>query len=156
MFSLKTRGIPELQDMFKEMPRHLRGVATEAASDDLVGDGNRGLRRYPSYKYVSRTSAFGKPFVSNKQRRYVMMMIRSGRIEPGYPHRTGNYQRSIHRTGSGVSSRIVGDLPHEGWPNRQAKRIGWRDWDEIASTNIVHMTQAAERAVAAWLKQKGY
>jgi hypothetical protein len=47
-------------------------------------------------------------------------------------------------------------LPHEGWPNPLAKLVGWRDWEEIAKTNHVHMTQAAERAVARYFKEKGY
>ena len=38
-FSLKTRGFDELKEYFSDLPRNLRGIASEAASDDLIGDG---------------------------------------------------------------------------------------------------------------------
>lgn len=156
LFSLKARGLPELQDFFADLPRNVRGIATEAASDDLLGDGHRGLRHYPTYKYITRRSAFGKPFASDRQRRFVMAQIRSGRIEPGFPHRTGNYQRSWRREGSGVSSVIIGELPHEGWPNKLAKRIGWKDPLEKVMSNLAHAVRHAESKVAEWIKSKGY
>ena len=154
-FSLKTRGFDELKEYFSDLPRNLRGIASEAASDDLIGDGSRGLKRYPGYKHVTRRAAFGRPFQSDKQRRFVMAGIRSGRIDPGYPHRTGNFQRSWHRTGSGVGSRVVGTLPHEDWPNRLAKKIGWREPMDIIMSNLAHAVRHAEAKIAAWIKAKG-
>jgi hypothetical protein len=155
-FSFKTRGFEELKSFFDELPRSVRGVASEAASDDLIGTGQRGLRRYPPYRHISRARAFRPAYKSAKQQRFVMAGIKSGRIQPGYPHRTGNYQRSWQRTGSGVGSRIEGQLPHEGWPNALAKLIGWREPMEIIMSNLAHAAQAAEREVARYFKEKGY
>ncbi len=146
-FSTHTRGLEELTDYISGLARQFRGVVTEVMSDDLIGTTYRGLKHYPAYKKVTRRAAFGRAFESIKQQRYVMGQIASGRIEPGYPHRTGRYQNSWERTGSGVGSVIEGELPHEGWPNRLAKRIGWRDPMVIISTNIAHAIQAAERAI---------
>jgi hypothetical protein len=113
------------------------------------------LKHYPGYKHIRRASVYRPPFQSIKQQRFVMAGIREGRIQPGYPHRTGNYQRSWRRTGSGAKSRIEGELPHEGWPNPLAKRIGWRDPLDIITNNMRHATAAAERAVQAYLEAKG-
>jgi hypothetical protein len=154
-FSFRSKGLEELQAYLKEFPRGARGKAAEAFADDLIGDGQRGLKHYPAYRHVTRRSAFGKPFVSDRQRKYVMAAIREGRIEPGYPHRTGNFQRSIQREGSGVNSRIVADLPHEGWPNRLAKKVGWRDLYDVIMSNVTHAANAAERRVQEWIKSKG-
>lgn len=145
--SSKVRGMGEFQAFIDELARNMRGLAAETIADDLIGNGLRGLKHYPPYKYITRRRAFGRPFQSDAQRRLVMGRIRSGRIDPGAPHRTGNYQRSWHREGSGVGSKIVGELPHEGWPNRLAKLINWRPPDEIISTNILHACNAAERAI---------
>jgi hypothetical protein len=154
-FSIKTRGIEELDSFFKSFPKHVRGIVAEAASDDLIGTPQRGLQHYPAYKHVTRASVFRPPYKSDKQRRFVMAGIRSGRIQPGYPHRTGNYQRGWERTGSGVSSRITGNLPHEGFPNKLAKRVGWKDPMDIISNNMPHAAAAAERAVQKYFAQKG-
>jgi hypothetical protein len=155
-FNFHLRGYDEVYGtLFHHVPKHLRGVVSEAASDDLIGTPQRGLQRYPPYKHIARSSVFRPTFKSDKQRRFVMASIRSGSIEPGYPHRTGNYQRSWQRVGSGVASRIQGQLPHEGWPNPLAKRIGWREPLVIIMSNLAHATQAAERAVAAWFKARG-
>jgi hypothetical protein len=154
--SFKPRGFDELADFFQAFPRHLRGIVAEAASDDLIGTPSRGLKHYPAYRHITRKSAYGKTFQSVRQQRFVMASIRSGRIEPGYPHRTGNYQRSWVRQGSGVSSRIEGLTPHDNWPDPLAKKIGWREPMEIIMSNMTHAQQAAERAVAAYLAEKGY
>jgi hypothetical protein len=154
-FDFHARGFEELDQLFKDTPRHLRGVVAEAASDDLIGTPQRGLKRYPPYKKVTRQSAFGRTFQSVRQQRYVMANIASGRIEPGFPHRRGAYQRSWKRTGAGVGSHIEGQPPHENWPNPLAKKVGWREPIDIIMSNLAHAAQAAERKVAAWFKARG-
>jgi hypothetical protein len=156
LFSFKVRGMEELQAFFKSLPLRARGIAAEATSDDLIGDGSRGLKRYPPYKYIHRSSVYRPTFKSERQRRFVMAGIRSGRIDPGYPHRTGTYQRSWQRTGSGVGSRIQGELPHAGWPDKLAKRIGWRESMEIIKSNLAHAVRHAESVISKYFKSKGY
>jgi hypothetical protein len=155
-FSFRSKGLEELQDFFQEFPHGSRGAAAEGFADDLIGDGQRGLKHYPPYKHVARARAYRPAFKSVRQQRFVMAGIRSGRIEPGYPHRTGNYQRSWAREGAGMNSRITGELPHEGWPDKLARLIGWREPMDIIMSNITHAANAAERKVQAWIKSKGY
>jgi hypothetical protein len=154
-FSIKTRGIEELDETFKSLPLRLRGVAAEGASEYLIGTPQRGLKHYPGYKSISRSSVYRPPYQSDRQRRFVMAGIRSGRIEPGYPHRTGNYQRSWRRVGSGVNTRIAGEMPHDNWPDPLARKIGWRDPMEIIDSNINGAAREAERAVQAEIDKKG-
>lgn len=143
----KTRGLDEFNAYISSLARNSRGVATEAITDYLIGTPQRGLKRYVAYRHVRREAAYGRAFVSDRQRRFVMAMIRQGRIDPGAPHRTGNFQRSWHREGRGVNSRIAGELPHETWPNKLAKMIGWRDTMTIIGTNLKGACLAAERAI---------
>jgi hypothetical protein len=155
-FSFRSEGLDELREFFSEFPNGSRALAAEAFADDLIGDGTRGLRHYPPYKHVPRSRAYRPTFKSVRQQRFVMAGIRSGRIEPGYPHRTGNYQRSWKRQGSGTRSRIEGQPPHEGWPDKLARLIGWLEPMDIIMSNITHAAIAAERKVQAWIKSKGY
>lgn len=154
--SFKPRGFSELDQFFREFPLKSRGVASEAMADDLIGTPQRGLKHYPSYRYIGRSSVYRPTFQSDRQRRFVMAAIRSGRIDPGAPHRTGNYQRSWARQGSRVNSRIEGLKPHDRWPDALALRVGWRDPMDVIDSNMVHAQAAAERAVASWLAEKGY
>lgn len=154
-FSLKTRGLDQLSDTFKQFPKHVRGVVAEAASDYIIGTPQRGLKKYPPYRHVPRASAFRPPYASERQRKFVMAGIKSGALTPGYPKRTGQFQRSWVRVGSGVNSRISGELPHENWPNPLAKKIGWRDPGDIIDSNIAGAAREAERAVQRSISEKG-
>lgn len=156
VISTNIRDLSPFKEFIDTLPRTMRGIAAETIADDLIGTPQRGLKYYPPYRYITRRRAYGKPFKSVRQQRYVMARIREGRIDPGYPHRTGNYQRSWKRTGSGVNVRIEGELPHEGFPNRLAALIRWRDPDAIIQSNEAHAVQAAERAIQREIDRRGY
>jgi len=156
--SIKVRNLEKLQDYFNSLPRNLRGIATKAMAEWFVGNGSRGLKQYPPYKYVTRRSAYGQPFVSDKQRRYVMAKIREGSIDPGYPHRTGNYQRSWEVKNEATRSRIVNNVPYAryvGGDADQARlnaKVGWRKVSDIISTNIAGAIRHANSKISEWLK----
>lgn len=151
---IEARNADKIKSFISSLPRNVRGIATRAAAEYIIGDGERGLRKYPPYKYITRKKAFGTPFFSDRQRRKVMAMIREGNIDPGVPHRTGNYQRSWKLLGEGVKTKIVGMLPHAQWPDRLTQKIGWRDIATIVASNTKGAMRAARAAVNAWLKSK--
>jgi hypothetical protein len=150
---VKVRNLEQVKKWISALPRKYRGAATKAMAEWFIGTGQRGLKRYPPYKYVSRKSAYGKTFVSDKQRRYVMAKIREGRIDPGVPHRTGNYQRGWNIQGEGVKIKIVNQVPYAqfvGGDETQArlnKKVGWRTISVIISTNIKGAIRHAEAAI---------
>jgi hypothetical protein len=152
----RVANLDRVLEFIKSIPRGVKAPAMRAISTYMIGDGRHGLKHYPAYKYVTRKQAFGKSFQSDKQRRYVMAMIREGRIDPGYPHRTGNYQRSWQLKNDSHWDRvqIEGRLPHQGWPNRLAAKIGWRSMPDIISTNIKGAIRAGQKAVNDWLKTR--
>lgn len=152
MFKINLRGLDEVKQLLKDAPKGIKGAAINAAADYLIGNGNRGLKKYPPYKWITRKSAYGQTFVSDKQRRFVMAQIREGKIAPGAPHRTGNFQRSWEKRGNSTQTRIVGELPHSSWPDRLAQKVGWRKIEEIIESNMKGAMQAANRVVAAWIK----
>lgn len=156
IISHDVRGLETFSDFISTFARQYRGMVTETIADDLIGTSQRGLRHYPAYKHVRRRSVYNPPFKSDRQRRFVMARIREGRIDPGVPHRTGRYQRSWKRVGSGVNSRIEGELPHGSFPDRLSARVGWRNPQEIVDSNVQHAITAAERAVQKMINEKGY
>jgi hypothetical protein len=158
--SIKVRGLDAVREFIDQLPRRVRGVATVAAAEYLVGNGMHGLRHYPAYKWITRKAAYGKTFVSDKQRRYVMAAIADGRIDPGAPHRTGRYQRGWMLEGEGAKTRIINEVDYARYVGgdeqaRLNRKVGWRMWDEIISTNYHGAIQAAERAVDRLINGKG-
>lgn len=165
--SIKVRGLEQVKKFIDELPRRVRGVAVEEIAKYLIGNGRRGLKRYPPYKYISRKLAYGKVakdgapagYFSWEQFRYVMWKIHSGEIDPGAPHRTGNYQRGWQLQKTGAQTKIVNPVPYAryvGGDEDQARlneKVGWRRVSDIISTNYKGAIQAAERAIEKLLKK---
>lgn len=158
------KSTEELKRWFDKLTPKLKRVAGEAAADYLIGDGRRGLRHYPPYKLVRRRVAYPevKGWFSERQRRYVMARIREGTIDPGYPHRTGRYQRGWQKRQEGRSAFVVfnslwyakyvgGDEEQA----RQPRKVGWRKAGEIAQSNFDGMVRAAESAVEKVIRESG-
>lgn len=161
MISTSVRGIEQLKAFFKKIPVYTRKAAVEAATKYLIGDQSHGLKHYVNYRYVSRKSAYGQTFQSDKQRRYVMKKIRSGEIDPGTPHRTGALENgwAYNTQGGGYGAKIYNTVPYakyvmgDGTQARQPKKVGWRMVAEIIKTNIAGMMRAANQAVERELKK---
>lgn len=135
-----------------------QGDAVAAAAVYLLGDERRGLKHEAIYKYVTRKAAYGKTFVSDKQRRYVMAMIRSGEITPGTENRTHAIQNGWKILYGGLGARIRNDAPGVGWvmgtsQARQPAKVGWRSFDKVASDNKAGMSRAASQAVQLAMRQ---
>lgn len=155
------RKLEPVINWLKKLPKGTVKVALPAIAEYLIGDGRHGLKRYPPYKYVSRKRAYGKTFVSDKQRRYVMAMIREGKIDPGYPHRTGKTQRAYHmvvsNNGYRVAIRAKGKGPYYTRDNEGQARLnllaGWRKSADVISTNMKGAMRHAWAKVRAYLKK---
>jgi len=157
------RNLDKVQNYLKSLPRGTIKIALEALGEWFIGTGQRGLKRYPPYKYVTRAQAYGRTFKSAKQRGYVMAQIRAGRIDPGAPHRTGNTQRgwSMSTTGGGYRLSLVNptagayySMSDTGQARLNAL-VGWRKVSDILSTNIKGAIRHAISKVNEFLKQKG-
>jgi hypothetical protein len=153
MLKFQTRGLDEFKGYIGGLERGLRGKVTVWISEWLIGNGQRGLKHYPPYKYVTRKSAYGRAFKTEKQRRYVMAKIRSGEIAPGYPHRTGNLQRGWTMAGEGTKTTIENATPYAGYvmgndeQTKMHRKIGWRKVADIISTNIAGAIKHAESMI---------
>lgn len=159
--SVDIRNLDEVINYLKTVPRGTVKVALPAIAEYIVGNGQHGLKRYPSYKYVSRKRAYGKTFTSDKQRRYVMMQIRKGRIDPGVPHRTGNTQRAyrVVTTNGGYGVRISNSTRgavytrHDTLQARLNLLGGWRKQADVVASNLKGALRHANAKVREYLKK---
>lgn len=155
---ITVRKLAELQKYLADVPVKARRAATNAAADHLIGE----LSRYPKYKEVSRKAAYPevRGWFSARQRRYVMARIRSGRIDPGYPHRTGRLRRGWRKKGEGYKVMIENTTDYAGHvmgqrdQARQPQLAGWRKVLDVANDSASEMRRAADLAIKIELDKK--
>jgi hypothetical protein len=149
-----------LEAYIQKLPRGVARTGLTALAEWLIGNGQRGLKRYPPYKYVPIKKAGG--FKTDKSRRYVMAMIRKGVIDPGVPHRTGNTQRGYVMVASnrGYAVKIVNRTRgavytrHDTLQARLNKLAGWRKMKDVIKTNIEGAIRHAQSKVNEMLRTK--
>jgi hypothetical protein len=94
------------------------------------------LKEYPAYRYVSRVAAYGRSFVSDKQRRWFFWALDAGIIHPGQSNRTGTLGRGweIKQTGP-KQIDLVNAVPYakfvQGTAQEQARQPSMAGWDGI-------------------------
>jgi hypothetical protein len=161
--SVDIRKLDPVIAYLKSLPRGAVKVALPAMAEWFIGNGQRGLKQYPAYKHITRKRAYGKTFVSDKQRRYVMAMIREGRIDPGVPHRTGNTQRAytMSVTNRGYTVKIVNRRKgavytrHNTMQARLNLLAGWRKSADVIKANTAGAIRHARAKVREYLRKKG-
>jgi len=150
------RYLQGIKQFISEIPRNARAAGTEAVAQVLV---DKYLAPYPPYRFYSRADAYPeahtlnpeawqymgpdgemkahKPmpgYFSLKQWRFVMSL--RSKYDFGFPHRTGELQRSWKVVNAGIRTMITNTDP--GAPfvvgKRQARQpqgAGWIDMDTI-------------------------
>src|SRR3990172_7167849 len=101
------QGIDELKAKLDKLP--------EAAQDEGVTEGLKYLqnimRKYASYKYVSRKSAYGTTFFTEKQRRYFFAALNRGEISIGN-NRTQALARGWKIEGTGRKAFLANEVSY--------------------------------------------
>jgi len=150
----------DLGEFITTLPLRTRGIATVAAAEYLLGNDQRGLRHMVKYRYITRKKAYGKTFVSDKQRRYVMARIRSGKITPGRSNRSGTISRAWRLKGKGAKTTIVNDAKGADFvlgDRRQARQpalVGHHKITAVIKSNAKGSIQAADRGVQKYIMSK--
>ena len=158
MINYKVTGVEEVKAMVSDLPRGTKAAAMRAIATYIVGNKQHGLKHDVQYKYVSRKRAYPPTgWQSDKQRRYVMWAIKTGRIKIGRQHTPTNYsdswdwkQQDYHWD----RTNITGKLPFDRFPSIHNRLGGWRHYMEVVNTNIKGAVAAGQRAVNDMLKGK--
>jgi len=156
--TIDIRKIPGVQAFLTALPRGSMRAAIKAFGDYILGDDSHGLRHMVAYKYISRATAYGKSFVSDKQRRWFYAALAAGEIHPGSGERhdttrgwTGVASSdgySYRATAKGAAAYFT--MSDQG-QSRQAALVGHRKASDVVRTNISGGLRAAVKAVNRWL-----
>ena len=164
MINIKSRGIKELRELMKRLPRGIKITAMRTAVEFIVGDERHGLKHEPASKFVSRSDAYGKVsdapsgYFSWAQFYYVAAVTdgftksftRSGDIAGSwtYTESDSNWTSvTVTNTAEGAEF-VVGDKQAN-----QPRMVGWRYYMDVVKTNLTGAIKAAQRAVDAWVNR---
>ncbi len=156
---IEVRGLEKVTKMLKDLPRGTIGAAIEAYTDYLIGNEQHGLKHYPAYKYISRKSAYGTTFFSDRQRRWFFAALKSGKLVLPY-RRTDTLRNGWVKTGTKWQRIIRNRTPYigvvmgESEQSRMSKKIGWRKVSAVIESNAKGALRAAQQAVSSYLKSK--
>lgn len=157
--TFRVRNLEKVQKYLLSLPRGVVRVALAALSEYLLGNEQHGLKHSDPYKYVSRKSAYGVTFFTEKQRRWFWAnggpdMIgnnRTGesskawRAEPrndGYRYTLINETRAAYYTRNDYGQA------------RQPAKVGWRKVSQVVKDNLAGAFRHAMAAVNKYLKEK--
>jgi len=117
------------------------------------------LRAYPPYHGgVTRTSVYGAPFKTDKQRRWFFANLREGTLDVPY-HRTQALSDAWQIVGSGEKAILVNDMPYAGYAygtsqNRLLAAIGWKKLPAILKEREARIKQIIKAAVKKALRKR--
>lgn len=133
MIGIEIQGIAAVQKALEDAD----SIKTQRAVTQAAGEYMRGqMRKYPPYQYVSRTRAYGKPFQSDRQRRWFFAALRSGELTLPY-QRTNTLKTGWKLTRFGVNDLLLtNDVPYARFVQqspqaRMMTYIGWRSQERV-------------------------
>ena len=151
------RGIEKVQAYLRKVPRGAMKVAIPAITEYIIGDGSHGLSHDDPYKQTTRQAVYGRQWESDKQRKYVMAMIKSGEIVLGKrknspTNSSKGYTTKITRGGYGAT--ITNSEPSTYWARVWGGWKNWRSYTKVVEDNIKGAMRHATAAVNAFLRSK--
>lgn len=160
--NFKVRNAAAVKAFLRSVPRGALKVALEAFTEYIVGNDSHGLRHADPYKYVTRKSAYGFSFFTDKQRRWFFWALNSGQIDPGSGKRTGQSTAAWKAVPSknGYNMTIENNTAGGYWTRhdtrqaRQLGKVGWRKVSQVVADNYLGAVRAAAQAVKRYLAQK--
>jgi len=156
MISFKIRGVEEINNFFKSLPRGTMKAAIAAFTTYLLGDDRHGLRHAPP----RRAHGPGNPYKwqSDKQRK---AYFASNGFGGGIPSkRTGKVNSSWQASVDPYRKTVFNRLNYARYVMGARQQMGhaadgWRKVAKVISDNMKGGMLRARQAVARWIASRG-
>ena len=150
------RGIEEIRAFFRKLPRGSLRAGMRAFGEYILGNEQRGLRHQEPYKYVSRKSAYGITFFTEKQRRWFWAnggpdMIGNNRTGESANAWTLVEKNNGYKISLQNQTRAAFYTRDDKGQARQPAKVGWRKTSAVVAANTAGATRAANAAVKKWI-----
>lgn len=158
----KIRGVEAVNSFLRAVPRGAVRVALKAFSEYILGNDSHGLRHNETYRYITRKSAYGVSFFTEKQRRWFFWALNTGQIDPGSGKRTGETSKAwkAEPRNDGYRYTITNNTAGGYYTRddygqaRQPAKVGWRKVSAVLTANYAGAIRAAVAAVKKYLQSK--
>lgn len=153
------RQLERIQQMLKDLPKGAISVVVPAVNEYIIGDESHGLKHEPSYNFVDRTSAYGFPFFTDKQRKWFFANLDN--LNVGQDNRSGRFSAGWKVRGDLYRQTTYNDVPYGHWlmgedQARQPALVGWRKISMVIASNMKGAIRHAYAKLGEWLKKKKY
>jgi len=153
-------GLDHIRARLEELPDAVGNDGVEAADNYLLNI--LISKEIPPYRYVSRRQAYGRTFFSDRQRRFVMAGIRSGKITIPYKRggKTSGIQSQWKIIGTGKSAYLENDAPgaiylYSEMQANQPRLVGWKRIETIVDAYTKKIGDAFERGARKAIRRLG-
>lgn len=148
-------GEKELIAKLKKLPPAVADTGVEAANEYIINT----QRRYPSYKKVTRKSAYGVTFFTERQRRWFFAALGDGSLKLPYK-RTQGYSKGWKTVGQGYRQIAVNESPYgehlQGErQSRLSAKIGWKKITEWLKENMPRIVEKFDGGVKKAIRKLG-
>lgn len=133
------RGIDEVQEFIKQVPRGTTKIAIEETTKYIIGDSSHGLAHDEQYQQTTREAVYGQQWESDAQRGYVMARIRSGEIQLGQRQKSPTEQSTSYGyqlTNDGYGATITNSSEGAYWTRIWGGWKNWRPFGQVVTDNL--------------------
>ena len=141
----------------KKLPATAQDTVTDEVSKYLISSI---LKQYPPRNYVTRASAYGQTFFTEKQRRWFFAALNSGELKLPY-HRTQGLAKSWKQAGSGARSFVYSDYKGAGYvvgddtQSRHESKVGWWTVSSLIQKHMKSIMDKTDGAIKRAIKKLG-
>ena len=148
----KPIGVKEVVAQIKVITQKAARNGLIAFADYVYGDTSHGLRKYPSYRHITRASAYGQTFQSDKQRKWFWAnggpdMIGNNRTNETFNAWTFRVENNGYRIVLGNASTGAYYTMHDSGQAAQPRLVGWNKAMDVVKSQVGRALQMAIKAI---------
>ena len=148
-------GEEAVYNLLVNLPQAVQDAALEEAYEYLINV----LRAYPPQRYVTRASAYGQTFFTDRQRRWFFAALNSGEINVPY-QRTQGLRRAWNKHGFGQNAKLINNTPGAEYvigdkQSRHEERVGWKTVDKTIEEREERIFEKLQVGAQKALKKLG-
>lgn len=149
-------GEDVLAEKLKKLPPAVQDAAVDEVSSYLLNI----LKAYPSKNYITRTTAYGKSFFTDKQRKWFFASLNDGSINIPY-RRTQGLARAWEKLGSGAYTILVNEAQGAKYvigdktQSRHEMLVGWRTVGQVIKVHTRRIIEKADAGAKKALRKLG-
>jgi len=149
-------------DVQNDIAKKLKNLPDNIADEVIPGTAEylkKLFQAYPSYRYVSRKSAYGVTFFSERQRRWFFAALNSGALQIPY-RRTQTMRKGWTVIGGDRYALLANQTPYADLlmgdgQSRHAAKIGWKKMTTIIQEKAQYINKEIDTLVKKAIKKLG-